>query len=97
MGKLKGAWTRLRLSKEELEEIALMIELNTPAYEIALEYDISLEYLRRIKKQLIKQVLGFKDEAYATESEMLEGFKCTYDDLSEIEKNMYDLCMKRKK
>lgn len=34
--------------------------------------------------------MGYKNEAYATEEEMIQGFQCSYQDLSETEKKMYE-------
>jgi hypothetical protein len=34
--------------------------------------------------------MGYKNEAYATEEEMIQGFKCSYQDLSNLEKEMYE-------
>jgi hypothetical protein len=34
--------------------------------------------------------MGYKNEAYATEEEMIHGFKCSYQDLSDSEKEMYE-------
>jgi hypothetical protein len=34
--------------------------------------------------------MGYKNEPYATEEEMIQGFKCSYNDLSETEKEMYE-------
>ena len=34
--------------------------------------------------------MGYKNEAYATEEEMIHGFKCSFNDLSNSEKEMYE-------
>jgi hypothetical protein len=34
--------------------------------------------------------MGYKNEPYATEEEMIQGFKCSYNDLSNSEKEMYE-------
>jgi len=34
--------------------------------------------------------MGHKNEPYATEEEMIQGFKCSYNDLSDLEKEMYE-------
>lgn len=48
----------------------------------------------RLEKELAKRsnraVIGYKNEAYFTEDEMLNGFSCTYDDLSPSEKALYN-------
>ena len=53
----------------------------------------SIKQLRKEKKEALdknKIYFGYKNEAYHTEDEMIDGFKCTYDDLSESEKAMYN-------
>lgn len=34
--------------------------------------------------------MGHKNEPYATEEEMIQGFQCSYNDLSETEKEIYN-------
>ena len=34
--------------------------------------------------------MGYKNEPYATEEEMIQGFQCSYNDLSNSEKEMYE-------
>ena len=54
------------------------------------ESKIQLE--REKQKEIDKKKIyfGHKNESYMTEIEMLEDFKCSYEDLSEIEKYMYN-------
>lgn len=51
-----------------------------------------LQLERERQKELDKKKIyfGHKNESYFTEDEMLDGFKCSYEDLSEIEKYMYN-------
>lgn len=51
-----------------------------------------LQLEREKQKELDKKKIyfGHKNESYFTEDEMLEGFKCSYEDISEIEKYMYN-------
>ena len=67
------------------------------AYRLKKKYKVSVGYLANLKLEnereynvSSKAVLGSKTTAYATEDEMLNGFTCTYTDLSPIEKNIYD-------
>lgn len=53
----------------------------------------SIKQLRKEKQEELdknKIYFGYKKEAYYTEEEMIEGFKCSYEDLSESEKAMYN-------
>jgi hypothetical protein len=45
---------------------------------------------RELKLSLTKIHFGYKHEAYYTEDEMINGFQCCYEDLSESEKAMYN-------
>lgn len=54
------------------------------------ESKIQLERERQKEIDKKKIYFGHKNESYFTEDEMLEGFKCSYEDLSEIEKYMYN-------
>jgi hypothetical protein len=51
-----------------------------------------LQLEREKQKELDKKKIyfGHKNESYMSEIEMLEAFKCSYEDLSEIEKYMYN-------
>ena len=67
------------------------------AYRLKKKYKVSVGYLANLKLEnereyniSSKAVLGSKTAAYFTEDEMLNGFRCTYADLSPIEKKMYD-------
>ncbi len=69
----------------------ILNELNKRATRIS---KCQIEGQKRLDKEkakyFSKAVLGYKDTEYATEEEMLRGFTCTYEDLSPIEKNIYD-------
>jgi len=54
------------------------------------ESKLQLERERQKELDKKKVYFGHKNESYMTEDEMLEGFKCSYEDLSEIEKYMYN-------
>lgn len=54
------------------------------------ESKLQLERERQKELDNKKIYFGHKNESYMTEDEMLEGFKCNYEDLSEIEKYMYN-------
>jgi len=57
-----------------------------------------IEGRKRIEKELekfsTKLHLGYKNEAYATEDEMFNGFTCTYEDLSPSERQIYNNAVK---
>ncbi len=68
------------------------------AYRLKKKYKVSVGYLANLKLEnereynvSSKAVLGSKTAAYATEDEMLNGFSCTYEDLSPSEKSIYNL------
>ena len=48
-----------------------------------------IQVLDEVGKVSSKMTLGSKNDSYATEEEMITGFQCTYDDLSEEEKLIY--------
>ena len=54
------------------------------------ESKVQLERERQKELDKKKVYFGHKNESYMTEDEMLEGFKCSYEDLSEIEKYVYN-------
>lgn len=54
------------------------------------ESKIQLERERQKELDKKKVYFGHKNESYFTEDEMINGFKCSYEDLSEIEKYMYN-------
>lgn len=49
---------------------------------------LEVEDMQKLKSSMC---LGNKDEAYNTEEEMILGFRCSYNDLSPAEKNIYNL------
>jgi hypothetical protein len=57
-----------------------------------------IEGRKRIEKELekfsTKLHLGYKNEAYFTELEMLNGFTCTFEDLSQSERQIYNNAVK---
>ncbi len=82
------------------EELRAEIKWNVmfySAYRLKKKYKVSVGYLANLKLEnereyniSSKAVLGSKTAPYFTEDEMLNGFSCTYADLSPIEKNIYD-------
>ena len=54
------------------------------------ESKIQLERERQKELDKKKIYFGHKNESYFTEDEMINGFQCSYEDLSEIEKYMYN-------
>ena len=69
----------------------ILNELNKRATRIS---KCQIEGQKRLDKEkakfFSKAVLGYKDTEYATEEEMLNGFSCTYEDLSPSEKAIYN-------
>lgn len=51
-----------------------------------------IQLKREKEKELEKSKIsfGYKNEAYHTEDEMINGFQCKYEDLSESEQAMYN-------
>lgn len=67
------------------------------AYRLKKKYKVSVGYLANLKLEnereyniSSKAVLGSKTAPYATEDEMINGFSCTYENLSPIEQKIYD-------
>jgi hypothetical protein len=79
-----------RLHKQPFN-VTILKELNKRATKV---HKCQIEGQKRLDKEkakyFSKAVLGYKDAAYATEDEMLNGFSCTYDDLSPSEKSLYN-------
>jgi len=83
------------------EELRKEIKWNVmfySAYRLKKKYKVSVGYLANLKLEnereynvSSKAVLGSKTASYATEQEMLNGFTCTYADLSPSEKSIYNL------
>lgn len=89
-GENKGKRRRFRFSKEELQEMQLMLELNYSPYQVAYEFNTTVSIAQRIQATVISKVLNSKDEAYYNEEEMLMDKDYSYESLSEIEKLIYD-------
>ena len=84
------------ISKELRAEIKWNV-LFYSAYRLKKKYKVSVGYLANLKLEnereyniSSKAVLGSKTAAYFTEEEMLNGFSCTYEDLSPSEKAIYN-------
>jgi len=71
--------------------VTILKELNKRATKV---HKCQIEGLKRLELEKLriqtKVGLGYKNEAYATEQEMINGFSCTYEDLSPSEKSLYD-------
>lgn len=89
-----------KLSSERLTEIIQKDPFNIEALDILKKratvtfkcQERAKLHLDKIRQQYKSQAcLGYKDEAYATESEMLNGFKCNVNDLSESEMDIYNM------
>jgi len=79
-----------RLHKQPFN-VTILKELNKRATKV---HKCQIEGLKRIELEKLRMQtkvgLGYKNEAYFTEDEMLNGFSCTYNDLSPSEKVIYD-------
>lgn len=85
-----------RLSHEERSKVFDLINRGFGVYAIIKQVDVSISSLTLLFSDIAKPVsklkLGYKNEAYCTEEEMIQGYKVpTYDELSESEKNIYNL------
>ena len=89
-GEIKGKRRRFRFSKEELQEMQLMLDLDYSPYQVAYEFDTTVVIAQRIQATMLSKVMNHKDEAYTTEEEMLEDKVYNYESLSELEKLIYD-------
>lgn len=69
----------------------ILNELNKRATRIS---RCQIEGQKRLDKEkakyFSKAIIGYKDTEYATEEEMINGFSCTYSDLSPSEKQIYN-------
>jgi hypothetical protein len=84
------------ISKELRAEIKWNV-LFYSAYRLKKKYKVSVGYLANLKLEnereynvSSKAVLGSKTAPYFTEDEMINGFSCTYEDLSPSEKILYN-------
>jgi len=79
-----------RLHKQPFN-VTILKELNKRATKV---HKCQIEGLKRMELEKLRMQtkvgLGYKNEAYATEDEMINGFSCTYEQLSESEKSIYD-------
>jgi len=71
--------------------VTILKELNKRATKV---HKCQIEGLKRMELEKLRMQtkvgLGYKNEAYFTEQEMINGFSCTYEDLSPSEKSLYD-------
>lgn len=79
-----------RLHKQPFN-VTILKELNKRATKV---YKCQIEGLKRMELEKLraqtKVGLGYKNEAYDSEENMINGFSCTYDDLSPSEKILYN-------
>jgi hypothetical protein len=79
-----------RLHKQPFN-VTILKELNKRATKV---HKCQIEGLKRMELEKLRMQtkvgLGYKNEAYFTEQEMISGFSCAYEDLSLIEKKIYD-------
>jgi hypothetical protein len=79
-----------RLQKQPFN-VTILNELNKRATKV---FKCEIQAKIRLEKELAKRsnraVIGYKNEAYFSEHEMINGFSCTYEDLSESEKSIFD-------
>jgi len=79
-----------RLHKQPFN-VTILNELNKRATKV---FKCEIQAKIRLEKELAKRsnraVIGFKNEAYDSEENMINGFSCTYEDLSESEKSIYN-------
>lgn len=75
---IKAGWT--------IERIAEQLEVSPSTVRTSVQRNLNL-----LMEDSIPICFGYKNEAYLTEEEMLEGYKLPkYSDLSETEKQLYD-------
>jgi hypothetical protein len=83
-----------RLHKQPFN-VTILNELNKRATKV---FKCEIQAKIRLEKELAKRsnraVIGCKNEAYATEQEMINGFSCTYEQLSESERQIYNNAVK---
>jgi hypothetical protein len=96
--KLNKNYQNIKFKKLPLSRqlrIKEMLRVGYGVYEIMKKERILVSCLLQVQAEVQKSssrmMIGSKTEEYATEEEMLTEFKCTYDDLSEQEKNIYNL------
>jgi G:T-mismatch repair DNA endonuclease (very short patch repair protein) len=88
-----------KLSTEKLTEILQKDPLNTEALKVLnkrattvfkCQLRARLYMEKQVEKNHTKLCFGSKTEAYATEEEILNGFACNVNDLSESEMEIYN-------
>ena len=79
-----------RLNKQPFN-VTILKELNkrtTKVYKCEIQAKIRLE--KELAKRSNRSVIGYKNEAYDSEENMLRGFCVRYEDLSPSEKSIYN-------
>ena len=89
---LRVALKKVSKKSKEAFVINYIIDLrqNKASEYYSRESKLQLERERQKEIDKKKIYFGHKNESYMSEIEMLEGFKCSYEDLNEIEKYMYN-------
>ena len=80
-----------RLNKQPFN-VTILNELNkraTKVFKCEIQAKIRLE--KELSKRSNRAVIGYKNEAYDSEENMINAFSCTYEQLSECEKKIYDI------
>ena len=85
-----------RLTHEERGKVFDLINRGVGVYAIIKQVDVSISSLTLLFSDIAKPVsklkLGYKNDTYCSEDEMIQGYQIpTYDELSESEKNIYNL------
>ncbi len=84
-----------KVSKKSKEAFVInyIIDLRQNKASEYYSHESKLQLERERQKEIDKKKIyfGHKNESYFTEDEMLEGFKCSYSDLSKSEKRIYNL------
>lgn len=80
-----------RLKKTPFNEV-ISRELNKRASKVfKCEIRAKIRLEKEQEKYFKRAIIGSKNESYATEEEMIDGFKCTYNDLSDSEKKIFNV------
>ncbi len=82
---VKANWT--------LDQIALQLKVHVDTVRLSVQ-----KYMHLLREEVTPICFGYKNEAYLTEEEMLEGYQVpTYKELSIDEKIIYDYESEKKK
>ena len=83
-----------RLPMKVRNEIVDKVASGWGVYLLSEKYAVKVSSLilkiAKLTKPVSRMRIGYKNEAYATEQEMLQDFQCSYEDLSSSEKLIYE-------